>query len=241
MKKILSIAAICVLGVIASCSCSRMTSDEKQPEGISKADVDSASFMLGYSFGMNLAQSNFGALNMDKMCEGIKAAIGGEEVPQDEFYRVLNGFMEKRMELLKEKTVAESAAFLEKNTTAEGVVTTESGLQYQIVRAGNGVFPTSDKDTVEVNYEGSTIAGKVFDSSYERGTTAKFPLNQVIKGWSEGIMHADEGSEINLWIPADLAYGDNGAGADILPGAAIKFKVELISVKPFVETAEEGK
>lgn len=120
--------------------------------------------------------------------------------------------------------------FLDKSKET-GVVKTESGLLYKIIRQGSGVKPSSS-DTVEVHYEGTNLDGKVFDSSYERDQTASFPLNAVISGWQEGLQHVSEGGEIILWIPADLAYGERGAGNDIRPNEALTFKVDLIAVKP---------
>ena len=128
--------------------------------------------------------------------------------------------------------------FLAKNSTAEGVELTPKGVQYLVVRPGNGKFPTSIKDTVKVSYEGSTLDGKVFDSSYERNDTVSFPLNRVIEGWQDGLQHCDEGSEVTLWIPSELAYGPRGPMG---PNQTLKFKVELHEVLPFVEKEEEAK
>ena len=142
----------------------------------------------------------------------------------------MNEYMEKRMNALKEKNEAEAAKFFEENGKKEGVVTTESGLQYKIVRAGNGVKPVANSD-VKVCYEGKLLDGTVFDSSYERNDTVSFNLNQVIKGWGEGLTYCEEGGEILLWIPSELAYGERGAGGLIGPGSALNFKVELISTE----------
>lgn len=221
-------------------SCSNMTSDQKQPAGISKSDVDSVSFMMGYSFGMSLGQGDFGALNINKIADGIKAAVSGKnEINQQQFYETVNGFLEKRRAAMVEINAKEGEDFLASNAGKSGVETTESGLQYKVERNGNGVFPTSLLDTVVVNYEGCTLDGKVFDSSYERGETAEFPLGAVISGWGEGLQKIDEGGEITLWIPANLAYGERGAGSTIGPNKTLKFKVELITVKPCVEASAE--
>jgi FKBP-type peptidyl-prolyl cis-trans isomerases 1 len=222
--------------ILASCSAG-MTSNEKQPASITKADVDSLSYMIGYSFGQQIKGSDFGALSYDKILSGMKDAIKGVEVDQAQFYAVLNGFMEKRMASVKEANEAEAEKFFEENGKKDGVVTTASGLQYQIVREGNGVKPLATS-TIEVNYEGTTLEGEVFDSSYERGETATFPLNQVIPGWTEGLQLIDEGGEIILWIPADLAYGDRGAGGKIGPNKALKFRVELVKIQTMGEAAE---
>jgi FKBP-type peptidyl-prolyl cis-trans isomerase len=120
--------------------------------------------------------------------------------------------------------------FLADNKTKEGVATTASGLQYRVVRAGSGKKPTAT-DTVEVHYRGTFINGKEFDSSYKRGETIEFPLNGVIRGWTEGLQLMTEGSEYELYIPYQLAYGERGAGG-VIPGyAALIFQVELVKVK----------
>lgn len=222
--------------MLASCSIG-MTSNEKQPETITKSDVDSLSYMIGYSFGQQIKGSDFGAISYDKIIAGMKDAIKGVEVDQAQFYAVINGFMEKRMASVKEANDAQAAKFFEENAKKDGVVTTASGLQYMIVREGNGVKPIAGS-TVEVNYEGTTLDGEVFDSSYARGEAATFPLNQVIAGWTEGIQLVDEGGEIILWIPAALAYGERGAGGMIGPNQALKFRVELIKIQTMGEAAE---
>ncbi|MBO4417230.1 MAG: FKBP-type peptidyl-prolyl cis-trans isomerase [Bacteroidales bacterium] len=107
-----------------------------------------------------------------------------------------------------------------------------------VVRKGNGVYPTSKQDTVKVSYEGCTLDGKVFDSSYDRGDTATFVLKHVIEGWQEGLMFCDEGSEVVLWIPSEMAYGQRGPMG---PNQTLKFKVELHEVMPFVEKEAEAK
>ena len=237
MKKFFSIAVICAIAAMMFASCDKKTAEGSQPAGISKSDVDSVSYMIGYSTGMQIVQSNFGPLSTNNIIKGIIDANKGVEVDYATFQNVVNGFMEKRMEAVSSENAAKSEKMLTANAKKNGVVTTESGLQYQIIREGEGVKP-GERDTVEVNYEGKNLAGKVFDSSYERGTTTSFPLNGVIKGWTEGLQYIGEGGEIMLWIPAELAYGDRNVGADIGPNEALTFKVELISVKPFVEQPE---
>lgn len=136
---------------------------------------------------------------------------------------------EERQAKLAENAEA-SAAWLAEVEKMDGVQKTESGLLYRIDREGTGAQATKDNSVVEVNYEGKTRDGKVFDSSYERGESISFPLNGVIKGWTEGMKLVKEGGQITLWIPSELAYGERGAGADIGPNEALEFKVELIKV-----------
>ena len=125
-----------------------------------------------------------------------------------------------------------SQKWLSKIEKKNGVQKTESGLLYRIDREGDGAQATLDTDVVLVNYEGKTRDGKVFDSSYERGEPISFPLNGVIKGWTEGMKLVKAGGQITLWIPSELAYGENGAGSDIGPNEALEFKVELLEVNP---------
>lgn len=234
MKKSFLIVAVCALGAVVFSSCSAQTSSEKQPAGISKAEVDSVSYMLGYNLGRSISYSNMGSLNINKIVEGIKAAGEGVEIGQEEFYGVVNGFIEKRMKFVAEDNLAKGEAFFAENAKVEGVQTTESGLQYRIEREG-GLKAASEKDTVEVNYEGSNLKGEIFDSSYERGESVTFPLNRVIAGWTEGVQLVGEGGEITLWIPASLAYGERAQGDKIGPNETLKFKIEVIKVHPFVE------
>jgi FKBP-type peptidyl-prolyl cis-trans isomerase FklB len=119
--------------------------------------------------------------------------------------------------------------FLAENAKKEGVKTLPSGVQYKVIKEGNGAIPT-DTSVVKVNYEGRLIDGTVFDSSYKRGEPATFPLQQVIAGWTEGLQLMQEGAKYRFFIPYRLAYGEGGAGAQIPPFAALIFDVELIQV-----------
>ena len=120
--------------------------------------------------------------------------------------------------------------FLEENAKKDGIKTTATGLQYEVLREGAGPKPGATS-TVEVHYEGRLLSGKVFDSSYQRKETISFPLNQVIPGWTEGLQLMATGAKYRLYIPSELGYGSRGAGADIPPNAALIFDVELISIR----------
>ncbi|NMB37253.1 MAG: FKBP-type peptidyl-prolyl cis-trans isomerase [Bacteroidales bacterium] len=242
--RIIKFCAICALGAMIMFSCSAQTSDEGQPEGITKAQVDSVSYALGQNFGMAISMSDFGSLNFNEIVAGMKDVLSmGKIDPQEvnrigsESYAAINKFLETRTKIKGEEAITKGREFLENNAKNEGVVTTESGLQYRIERAGNGVFPTAE-NTVECNYEGTLLDGTVFDSSYQRGESATFSLQYVIQGWTEGLQLIDEGGEITLWIPANLAYGERGAGSNIGPNETLKFKVELIRIVP-AEAEEE--
>lgn len=121
-------------------------------------------------------------------------------------------------------------AFLEANAGKEGVKTTPSGLQYKVLTPGTGRSPKAT-DTVEVHYRGTLLDGKEFDSSYKRRESIEFPLNQVIKGWTEGVQLMQEGAKYEFYIPSEMAYGARGAGGDIGPNETLIFEVELIKVK----------
>lgn len=144
--------------------------------------------------------------------------------------------MRAKAQAEREKALKENAELSEKWLSEiekqEGVQKTESGLLYRIDREGEGAQATADTDVVLVNYEGKNRVGEVFDSSYERNEPISFPLNGVIKGWTEGMKLVKAGGQITLWIPSALAYGENGAGANIGPNEALEFKVELLEVNP---------
>lgn len=215
-------------GLVCSCHCGTL-GEGRQPESVEKAAADSAAYMFGYSAGMQVVQSGAGALSEKMFYKGIKDAIGGVVVDYSEFNRVISSFLDQRREAIGKDFAARSEKMLSENKNKPGVFTTESGLQYQIIKPGDGLRPTAD-DIVEVNYEGTNLDGKVFDSSYDRGEPATFPLRSVIKGWTEGIQLISEGGEVILWIPAELAYGGANMGQDIRPNEALKFRVELLKV-----------
>jgi FKBP-type peptidyl-prolyl cis-trans isomerase len=185
-------------------------------------------------------------INMKHVLMAIEDAKRVEEpVHIDSLMRMtqeqMNGVFQRHAEEVRAKAEAERAKALVENAEAsakwlaevekqEGVQKTESGILYRIDREGTDVKATEDTDVVLVNYEGKTSDGNVFDSSYERGEPISFPLNRVIKGWTEGMKLVKVGGQITLWIPAELAYGERGAGADIGPNEALEFKVELLDV-----------
>jgi FKBP-type peptidyl-prolyl cis-trans isomerase len=137
---------------------------------------------------------------------------------------------QEKMKVAGEMNKKEGAEFLEANKTNEGVVTLPSGLQYKVLTEGTGPKPAAT-DTVVCNYRGTLISGTEFDSSYKRGQPASFPVNGVIKGWTEALQLMPVGSKWQLFVPAELGYGDRGAGADIGPGATLIFEVELLSIQ----------
>ena len=237
--KAIKLFAVCAFAALITVACYNAPSVEKQPEGITKADVDDASYALGVFYAQAITNNNLGDMNYSAVVRGFKDALKGKEGLDQMFVNQhMTTFMQKRDSVLAEVNKKAGEEFLAKNATAEGVEMTPKGVQYLVVRPGNGKFPTSIQDTVKVSYEGSTLDGKVFDSSYERNDTVSFPLNRVIEGWQDGLMKCDEGSEVTLWIPSELAYGPRGPMG---PNQTLKFKVELHEVLPFVEKEEENK
>jgi FKBP-type peptidyl-prolyl cis-trans isomerase FklB len=157
--------------------------------------------------------------------------MSGQEpaISHREAQTLLNEYFDKQARQQAQGTIAEGKAFLEANAKKEGVVTTKSGLQYQVLTEGTGRSPKAT-DKVRCHYEGWLINGNVFDSSYQRGEPADFPLNGVIPGWTEGVQLMKEGAKYRFFIPYLLGYGERGAGSNIPPYATLIFDVELIKV-----------
>jgi FKBP-type peptidyl-prolyl cis-trans isomerase FklB len=166
--------------------------------------------------------------------EGMKDAYAGEalrvEIPEIQAaFEAINAEIQKRREEEAKVLAAEGTAFLEDNAKRAEVTVTESGLQYEVLATGEGDKPAADS-TVRVHYHGTLINGTVFDSSVERGQPAEFPVNGVIKGWTEALQLMAPGAKFRLYIPHDLAYGERGAGASIAPFSTLVFDVELLEV-----------
>src|SRR5437773_2882709 len=199
-----------------------------------KDQKDKISYSIGLNIGSNLARQNV-EINADALSAGVKDAIAGKpQLTQDQVKEVMTTFekdMQAKQKAAGEKNAAEGAKFLEENKKKEGVKTTASGLQYKMIKEGNGPQPKAT-DIVTVNYRGTLMNGTEFDSSYKRGEPATFPLNGVIKGWTEGVQLMKVGSKYQLFIPPQLAYGDRAVGPDITPNSTLIFEVELLGVKP---------
>ena len=199
----------------------------------------SISYAYGYDFGFNVRQSRM-PLQTYWIGEGMKA--GAAEDAAMAFQYAQDYMRRYYTQILPEQNKEKSAAWLAKIEKQSGVKKTESGLLYRIDREGDvNVMPKAE-DTVKVDYEGKLSDGFVFDSSYERGEPIEFPLNRVIRGWTEGLQLVGKGGQITLWIPAELGYGRQGAGGSIGPNEALEFKVELhdvIVAQPAEEVVEE--
>ena len=200
--------------------------------------MDKLSYALGLGIGQQLSQMGTTNLSIEDFGNAIKDVIEGNELKlsNQEAQTIVQEFFRKQEEKLNAEkaekgkaTKAEGEKYLAENAKKEGVVTLPSGLQYKVIKEGNGKKPKAT-DKVKCHYEGFLIDGKVFDSSIQRGEPAVFPLNQVIAGWTEGLQLMQEGAKYRFFIPYDLAYGANGAGGAIPPYAALVFDVELIEV-----------
>lgn len=200
--------------------------------------MDKVSYALGLGIGRQLAQMGASELNIDDFAAAIKDVIAGNELKvfNREAQTIVQDYFRKQEEKLNAERAekgkvakAEGEKYLAENAKKEGVVTLPSGLQYMVLKEGNGKKPKAT-DQVKCHYEGFLIDGTVFDSSIQRGEPAVFPLNQVIAGWTEGLQLMQEGAKYRFFIPYILGYGEGGAGASIPPYAALIFDVELLEV-----------
>jgi FKBP-type peptidyl-prolyl cis-trans isomerase FklB len=193
--------------------------------------MDKISYAIGLSMGQNLMGSGVTSLEYADLAAGIKDVLekNQPQISYQEAQQVLGKFFSELEAKIAGEAKAAGEAFLAENAKREGVKVTESGLQYEVLEATIGQKPKAT-DKVRVHYEGTLIDGTVFDSSYKRGESITFGLNQVIKGWTEGMKLIGKGGKITLWIPSELAYGERGTGQDIGPNAALRFDVELLEV-----------
>ena len=201
--------------------------------------MDKLSYALGLGIGRQLHGMGADSLNIDDFAQAIKDVIAGAElkVAESEAQTIVGNFFKEQEERQRaaaaeqHKAVKEAGEkYLADNAKKAGVVTLPSGLQYQVLKEGNGRKPKAT-DSVKCHYEGMLIDGTLFDSSIQRGEPATFPLNGVIAGWTEGLQLMQEGAKYRFFIPYSLGYGEHGAGQSIPPFAALIFDVELIEVK----------
>lgn len=193
--------------------------------------MDKISYALGLGIGHQLKNMGIENFSVEDFAQSIKDVMEEKAtaMTSQEAQTLLNTYFQEKQKAESQKAISEGKAFLEENAKKEGVVTTKSGLQYEILTEGTGKQPKAT-DTVRCHYEGSLINGSVFDSSYKRGEPAEFGLNQVIPGWTEGVQLMKEGAKYRFYIPYLLGYGENGAGRSIPPYSTLIFDVELIKV-----------
>jgi FKBP-type peptidyl-prolyl cis-trans isomerase FklB len=203
-----------------------------------KTDKEKQSYAMGMNLGIGLHRQGM-TLDPALLARGLRDAQAGGKtaLTEDEMRAAVQQFQNEVRQKMQSAAQGESAAnrktgqeFLDANKSKPGVITLPDGLQYKILKEGDGPKPTAS-DTVSCNYRGTLISGKEFDSSYKRGQPASFPVSGVIKGWTEALELMPVGSKWELYIPADLAYGDRGAGQDIAPGETLIFEIELLGIE----------
>lgn len=229
------------------CACGNCAEGNITKEKIDSDKQVKFGYALGSDVGRNLKRQNFD-FDTAAFLAGFKAAFTGSEskMTEEEIGTALQEFqteMITKMAEERQKQAAENKEtgdkFLAENKTKEGVKTTESGLQYIVEKEGEGESPAAE-DIVEVHYRGTLLDGTEFDSSYKREQPAKFPLNRVIKGWTEGVQLMKKGAKYKFFIPPELAYGEGGAGEQIGPNSTLIFEVELLSFEK-AQKKEESK
>ena len=193
--------------------------------------MNKLSYALGLGIGQQIKSMGIEDFSVEDFAQSIRDCIEGKETQMSskEAQILLNTYFAEKEQKQAQAAMAEGKAFLENNGKKEGVVTTKSGLQYEVLTEGNGKSPKAT-DTVRCHYEGQLLDGTVFDSSYKRNQPADFGLNQVIAGWTEGVQLMKEGAKYRFYIPYNLAYGEQGADGSIPPYATLVFDVELVKV-----------
>jgi len=211
--------------------------DPAEPAVQFETDMDKVSYSLGTRIGTGFKQGGV-EINLDLFMRGVKDVLAERELAlsDEEMQQVMAEFQQRMMarqqEMLRkeaETNLAEGTAFLEENKTKPGVVVLPSGLQYKVLEEGTGRTPTAT-ERVKVNYRGTFVNGEEFDSSYKRNQPAEFQVNRVIAGWTEALQLMKEGAKWQLFIPANLAYGEQGRPPSMPPNSTLIFEVELIEV-----------
>ena len=229
MKAVKNLVAVTITAAMFSCG-----NSVKNVKSL-ETELDSVSYALGLSMSGQV-KSNFSELNKAVFSQGIRNGLDSTNllIEAKEIQKVFFNFQKKQRAKLAETNFAENKMagedFLAANKSKEGVQTTASGLQYIIMKEGSGEKPAGPTTRVKVHYHGTNLEGKVFDSSVDRGTPADFGLNQVIKGWTEGVQLMNQGSKYKFFIPQELAYGAQQKGQDIKPFSTLVFEVELLEV-----------
>jgi len=237
MKKALLYLSL-VLSILALVAC-----NSNDPKKVSlESDDDKTFYAMGYMLGGNLQRLSLSDKELAALYKGVAAAAKNEksEVDMAKFQNRIQEVFKARMDKVASKEKDSGKAFLEKFIKDEAATKTESGLAYKVIKDGTGATPGAE-DVVEVHYHGTLADETVFDSSVERGKTISFPLNRVIKGWTEGLQTMKEGGKTKFVIPADLAYGEAGAPPKIPGGATLVFEVELFKVTKAADAAKAEK
>jgi FKBP-type peptidyl-prolyl cis-trans isomerase FklB len=219
---------IIISSLLAIVACKTETPKEVKLEN----ELDSVSYSLGVNIGENI-NKQFEEYSLDNFIAGMKGILNNEEDPKisgEQATAIIQGYFTKKQGQESESMIEEGRKFLETNASKEGVTVLESGLQYEVLAQGDGINMPKLEDNVTTHYHGTLMDGTVFDSSVDRGEPASFPVNGVIKGWTEALQLMSVGSKWKLYVPYDLAYGERGAGPQIGPYSTLVFEVELISI-----------
>lgn len=229
--------SVLLLALTAACNSG---SGGEAPEANLSTNIDSVSYGIGYLNGQNMLQQGMSDIEPETFMAGLQQALEEQDgqIPQNEIRQILQQYQmqaRQKAQLQQQQKAQENQEkgeeFLAENKNKEGVQVTDSGLQYKVLEEGTGASPEAS-DSVTVHYEGTLIDGTVFDSSYERGEPATFPLDGVIAGWTEGVQLMKEGATYRFFVPSDLGYGMNvRPGSPIGPNETLIFKVELLEVK----------
>ena len=223
MKKI-NLLIVSIALIFSSCT---DTATYKTPE----TEMEKVSYSLGVNMASSVKQQGMETIDAQAVAKAFQDVFEGNDldISEEESMTTLQDFFGKMQAEKSAKANEAGAAYLAENGAKEGVITTESGLQYEVIVSGDGAKPTT-ADQVIVHYHGMLTDGTVFDSSVDRGEPASFGVTQVIKGWTEALQLMSVGDKWKLTIPADLAYGDQGAGGMIGPGSVLVFEVELLGI-----------
>ena len=235
-KTVIFLGLIISALVLTSCN----SNDPKKIE--LKSEDDKTFYAMGYMLGGNLQRLSLSDAEIAALYKGISMAAKNDksEVDMAKYQNRIQEVFKSRMDKVSQKEKDSGKAYLEKFVGQEGATKTASGLAYKVIKEGTGATPASE-DIVEVHYHGTLLDGTVFDSSVERGKPISFPLNRVIKGWTEGLQTMKEGGKSKFVIPADLAYGEAGAPPKIPGGATLVFEVELFKVTKAAEANKPEK
>ncbi len=203
----------------------------KQTKTTLTNQIDSVSYGIGVSIGQNLKTQNLTEINTDLVANGIKSVFANDSsvMKSKDAQATIQSFMMNREKKKADANVEKGKQFLADNAKKDGVKSTVSGLQYQVIKEGAGAKPTAT-DKVSVHYHGTLTDGTIFDSSVDRGQPTQFGVNQVISGWTEALQLMSVGSKWKLWIPSNLAYGERSPSGAIGPNATLIFDVELLSI-----------